>query len=371
MTPIPATPIPAISPPSAHFARDCAYVQTALRRIKAMRSSKGDFLEPPNSSELENALGRKVQKCELRAENWRHRVYRIELEDGSAAVAKQLVMGSQGMLQYQFAQLQELAMLNIPGLRVPRALALLPEKRVLVMEFAHGKSIEALAWTSSDVLEACDLAGKILARIQLARTESISPVPVELVAADLRQAPWRLTRREDEILRRTLEDLSKARARIGQVYYDYKPANLLLHEKRLSLVDPPDTLWRGVHLWDFACFYSSLRRHGWRITFRRPFDRRRRTIIRQGLTAFERAYRTSFTEHYPEPGFFTLAVRLFELQRNAVLMTMQNAKVRLMQERAPIARRKRLGNPLANRMTLPLLEIEKRWLFRQLERELS
>jgi len=73
---------------------------------------------------------------------------------------------------------------------------------------------------------------------------------------------------------------------------------------------------------------------------------------------------------HPEPAVLALAVRLFELQRNAVLMTMQKAKVTLARQKMPVPSRKRLGNPLANRLTLPLLEIEKRWLFQQLAREL-
>jgi hypothetical protein len=48
-----------------------------------------------------------------------------------------------------------------------------------------------------------------------------------------------------------------------------------------------------------------------------------------------------------------LAVRLFELQRNAVLITMQKAKVSLARQRHPTARDNRFGNPLANRLTLP------------------
>jgi hypothetical protein len=36
----------------------------------------------------------------------------------------------------------------------------------------------------------------------------------------------------------------------------------------------------------------------------------------------------------------------------------------------PIARDRSLGNPLANRMTLLYLEMEKRWLLPQLVREL-
>jgi hypothetical protein len=46
------------------------------------------------------------------------------------------------------------------------------------------------------------------------------------------------------------------------------------------------------------------------------------------------------------------------------------AKVTLACQKMPVASGKRLGNSLANRMTLPLLQIEKRWLFRQLAREL-
>jgi hypothetical protein len=67
---------------------------------------------------------------------------------------------------------------------------------------------------------------------------------------------------------------------------------------------------------------------------------------------------------------FAAATLLFELQRTAVLLTMQKGKVNLERQRRLIARDRSLGNPLANRITLPLLEIEKRWLFLQLAREL-
>jgi hypothetical protein len=39
-------------------------------------------------------------------------------------------------------------------------------------------------------------------------------------------------------------------------------------------------------------------------------------------------------------------------------------------QKMPIARDRSLGNPVANRTTLPLLEMEKRWLFLELTREL-
>ena len=356
----------AIAPPAI----DCRFIQTAQRRVEAMRSNKGDFLEPPVLSDLEEALEQRVQKCELQGENWRNRIYRIELAHRGVVLAKQLVTGTDAMLQYQYEQLRFLAALQIPGLRVPKALALLHAKRLLLTEFAPGKTIEALAWTSDDVVPACELAGKILAGIQLARTESICPMPVEVLERDLAGAPWRLSLREKKILQRTLERLAVVKVSMGEVYYDYKPANLLFENNELFLVDPPDVLWRGVHLWDFACFRSSMRRHLWRLSLRRPYDRHRRTSIRQSLVAFERGYCTSFTNRRPEPPVFAPAVRLFELQRNAVLMTMQKAKVSLARQRKPIARGNRLGNPFANRLTLPLLEMEKRWLFRRLAREL-
>jgi len=350
---------------------DFGYVQGAYRRSEAMRSSEIDPVEPPTVGELEEALGEAVAKCDLLAKNWRNRVYRIEIAHGGFVLGKQLVRGTDAMLQYQYEELRVLAALQIPGLRVPNTFGLLPAKRILLIEFVPGKTIETLAWTSEDVIPACELAGKILARLQVARTESVSLMPVEVIARDLALAPWHLSLREEKILQLTLAKLAVAEVRIGHVYYDYKPANLIYKNSELFfLVDPPDVWWRGVHLWDYACFRGSMRRHLWRISLRRPYDRHRRTIIRQSLVAFEQGYFTSFMKKHPEPHLFTLAVKLFELQRTAVLMTMQKAKIAAARQKTPGASAKRLGNPLVNRLTLPLLEIEKRWLFHQLTREL-
>ena len=169
------------------------------RRIEAMRSSEADPVEPPTVSELEEALGEAVQKCDLFAKNWRNRIYRIELARGRFVLGKQLVMGTDAMLQYQYEELRALAALEVPGLRVPNTLALLPGKRVLLIEFVPGKNIETLAWNSEDVVPACELAGKILARLQLARTESIRPMPVDVIDRDLAVAPWRLSRWEKKL----------------------------------------------------------------------------------------------------------------------------------------------------------------------------
>jgi hypothetical protein len=355
----------------ASSARDCCYVQTALQRVEAMRAAPDVEFAEPTTAELAELSGKGVRWRQLRARNWRNKIYLVEFDDGTLGIAKQLVMGNDAMLRRQYEQLRELAELNIAGLRIPKRLGLLPEKRVVLMQFAPGKSIEALAWSSSDVLAACELAGKILAGIHLARTDNLGAMPVELIAPDLAAAQWRLSLRDKELLNRALDQLTNTTVRIGQVYYDYKPANLLFYNNELFLVDPTDTLWRGAHLWDFACFRSGMRRQIWRMMLRRPFDIRQRKIVRQAIRLFENAYRATFAERRQDPGFSLLAVRLFELQRNAVLITNQQAKVSLTREKLPITRGKRLGNPLANRMTLPLLEFERRWLFRQLARELA
>jgi len=50
--------------------------------------------------DLEEALGERMQSCELLGHNWRNRVYRVDLANGRTVVAKQLVVGTDAMLQY-------------------------------------------------------------------------------------------------------------------------------------------------------------------------------------------------------------------------------------------------------------------------------
>jgi len=88
------------------------------------------------------------------------------------------------------------------------------------------------------------------------------------------------------------------------------------------------------------------------------------------MTAFERGYLANVGTPYPEPGLFAFVVRFFELQRTAVLMTMRKGKVNMGRQVIPASSAGRAANSLANRITLPLLEMEKRWLFRQLAHEL-
>ena len=351
---------------------DCGYVQAARRRLDEVPMSKAVLLEPPTLFELEEALGERVQRCELWEGNWRNRIYRLELARGSVAVAKQLIVGTDAKFQCEYDQLGRLARLQIPGLRVPEVLALLPAKRTYVMELAPGKTIPKLVSDrkhSGGLLKACELAGKILARIHLAWTQNICSMPVDSLERDLAATPWRLSSREEKILQSAFERLAGAEVRMGQVYYDYKPANFLFEDDELFLIDPPGVLRQGVQLWDFSIFRSFMRRELWRFTLQRPFNRRR-AGIRQAMAAFEHGYLANVGTPYPEPGLFASVVRFFELQRTAVLMTLQKGKVDAARQKMPIAGHARLGNPLANRITLPLLEMERRWLFRQLAREL-
>ena len=361
-----------LQPATALHAIDFGFIQDARQRIEETRRSEIDPVEPPTVGELEKALGERVQNFHLFAKNWRNRIYRIELVSGHVALAKQVIVGTDEMLRYQYDQLQALATLQIPGLRVPRGLGILPQKRVYLMEFAQGEPISHLIWNQTsegDPLPACELAGKIIAQLQIARTDKIGPIPVELLARDFATARWHLSSREENILQAVLETVAQLQVSMGRVYGDYTPENVLFSNNELFLVDPPGRLLQGAHLWDFAVFRSSMRRHLWNFTLRRPFDRRR-AIITQSLAAFDRSYFASLTERPREPALFTLAARLFELQRTGYSMTLRKGKGDLARQKLPIARDKNLGDSLAARITPLLLEIEKRWLFRQLAREL-
>ncbi len=65
-------------------------------------------------------------------------------------------------------------------------------------------------------------------------------------------------------------------------------------------------------------------------------------------------YLRSLTNRHPEPSFIPhWRCDSSSYKRDAVLMTMQKAKVSLARQRHPTARDNRFGNPLANRLTLP------------------
>jgi hypothetical protein len=352
-------------------ATGCDYISIVKRKIEGLESRQSNMLPPPTVPEVEEALGEKVSGCDLWRQNWRNRIYLVQLASGELAVAKQVVRGDDAMVQCQYDQLRALASLEVSGLHVPRALALIVSKRTVVMEFIHGPTLRKLARYSNSMdalVSLCELCGQILARIHLAWTQEIAPMPVEVLARDFAAAPWHLSSREKAILNRSLEVLAQAKVSMGQVCYDYQSKNLLYDKGRVTLIDPPDALWQGIHLWDYSRFRSGLRRMLWRIYLRQPLQRHRHARLRETLTAFKRGYIECFNKQHPEPAYFAVATRLLELQHTGMSMAMNQGKLNLAR------RRKSFGPILAvtksSLATLPLLELEKRWLFRQLACEL-
>jgi hypothetical protein len=351
-------------------ATGCNYITIVQRKIQQIGSSQPNTLAEPTVSDLEEALGEKVSGCNLWRKNWRNRIYLVQLANGEVAVAKQIVRGDDAMVQYQYHQLGALAALGIPGLHLPRALALIIPKRTILMEFVRGQTLRELArhGSADDLVAVSELSGQILAQIHLAWTQEIAPMPVEVLARDLAAAPWHLSPREKAILKASLEILAQAKVSMGQVCYDYQSKNLLYDKSELTLIDPPDALWQGIHLWDYSRFRSGLRRMLWRIYLRQPLQRHRHAKLRETLAAFKRGYIACFNKQHPEPAHFAVATRLLELQHTGMSMAMNQGKLNL-------ARRVKSARPLLVAMkssltTFPLLELEKRWLIQQLAREL-
>src|SRR5437762_6406748 len=352
-------------------ATGCDYITIVQRKLQEIGSGQPSTLVAPTVSELEEALGEKISRCDLWRKNWRNRIYFVQLASGELAVAKQVVRGDDAMVQYQYDQLHALAALGIPGLHLPRALALIVPKRTVIMEFVPGPTLRELARdddSTDELVAVCELCGQILVRIHLAWTQEIAPMPVEVLARDLAAAPWHLSSREKAILNSSLETLAQANVSMGQVCYDYQSQNLLYNKGELTLIDPPDALWQGIHLWDYSRFRGGLRRMLWRIYLRQPLQRHRQARLRETLSAFKRGYIECFNRQHPEPAYFALATRLLELQHTGMSMAMNQGELEL-------ARRLKSVRPIlaatkTTITTLPLLELEKRWLFRQLAREL-
>lgn len=348
----------------------CEFIQMAHRRVRDMEASSHQPLELPSLENFSDMLGEQALSSTRLGENWRNRVYEVEFASGRVAIAKQLVVATDEMLQRQYNQHAELARLPIAKLRLPRALAILPSKRTYLMDRAPGQTIETLVerGTHKELLGACALAGEILAQMQLSQVERSCPLPVEALARDFATAPWRLTARQQQTLASAFEKLAPSLVDIGPIYYDFKPANTLFHQDMLYLIDPPDMLRQGIQLWDFGLFRSSMRRHLWRYTLRHPLDRARHATILAAIRAFTQSYVATLPSH-GAARYFDAIVWLLELQRTAVLMTMQQGKVLVTSNRAGAG--DVLGHPIANRVSITLLNIEKQRLFQRLARELK
>jgi hypothetical protein len=351
---------------------DLGFIEFARQRLEDACHTKGVSPSPPTISELEQALGEPVQKLSVLGNNWRNRVYRIEFASGRVAVAKQVIFGTTGIIESQYNQLCAMARLNIPQLRIPKALTLLPRRRLFVMEFVDGKTISGLIWNraaENSLVTACEMAGRILAHVHTVWRQSSCLVPIESLAHDLARTPWTLSARERNILERALKTVAGLDLSFGQICYDYKPDNLVLADNQLILLDP-EIFRQGVQLWDFSAFRSSMRRHLWRFRLLRPFHRRWRALIEQALGRFEHSYLQNFRGCHSDPALVGVMARLFELQRTAVDIMVQKGTMDFARQR-PIALGAYVRHSVANPQMRSLHEIEKRWLFRQLEKALS
>jgi tRNA A-37 threonylcarbamoyl transferase component Bud32 len=360
-------------PPASLAANDSPWlmqfgqVAAIHQRFEQLSANRSALVSPPTVAELEKALHQPVRACELHHENWRNRVYRVELGNGAVAIAKQVLIGTEGTEHRQFDELECLGQLQIPGLQVPKPMALLPEKRLLIMEFAPGQTITALLSRracAEEGLRACELAGAILARLHRAWAEAVCSVPVEQLAEDMAAVRWRSSRWHRETLSRTLKELGAARVSVGRMHYDYEPANLLLDREQLFLIDPSDGSHWGVQLFEVATFRSALRRR----RLRRPFAWRR-GLLNEAIHQFQSAYLAQGGGGDLEPRLFTLAILFFELQRAAQLFVGQKLKIDMARRRADI--NSHFEGPVMNRAHLGFVELYKRWLFSQLARELA
>jgi len=347
----------------------CRQVTAGRERFEEFRVSRSPSVSAPTLAELSEALHQQVRACQLHHRNWRNHAYQLELANGQLLFLKQIVLGTDATVRGQLEELESLSQLHVPGLHVPKPVALLPEKRILIMEFVPGEPITALLnrTRSEDGLRACELAGGVLARLHRAWQEGVCPLPVEQLAEDMAGVPWRLSRGQKEMLGRLLAELAPARVSVGRMHYDYEPDNLLLDGERLFLVDPSAGCHRGIQLFEVATFRSGLRRRLFMRWVRHPFGWGR-GLMDRAIVQFEKAYLAQGGGADLEPRLFPLAVRFFELQRLGQMFAYQKEKIEMARQKEHFGWH--VGGVPMNRARLRLLDLYKGWLFGELARDL-
>src|SRR2546430_11695122 len=90
-------------------------------------------------------------------------------------------MGTEAMLRCQYEQLRVVEALDVPGLRTPNTFALLPAKRLLLIEFVAGENNQTLPFTSEEIIPARRFAPGTPAPPRLAPAGGIRPLPPEMV----------------------------------------------------------------------------------------------------------------------------------------------------------------------------------------------
>lgn len=338
--------------------------------------SREEIAPPPylTVGDLEAVLHEPVRTCTLWRVNWRNRVYRVELAHGRSLVAKQILVPVAEQARLEYEQLKRLESLPVPGLHVPRPLVLLAEQRAYLMELVPGTTLQGLYRDSSRCQElpnACAQAGRVLGRLHQQWTERVTPLALHDLADDLALLPGGFTANEWQTIHDALDLLGTQEIALGHLYLDFKVDNLLFDRSSLTLIDPPHQLRRGILLWDYATFRSSLCWQWWQVLARRPGTGNSQ-ILESSLAAFDEAY--GLTYAVPRQlAVSPLLFRLLELQHVGQRLVFQLGKLNFARRwRSPL----QLGGHfyrevLATCAWLPALQLRKRCLLRQLQRLLQ
>src|SRR2546429_6445491 len=86
-------------------------------------------------------------------------------------------MGTEAMLRCQYEQLRVVEALDVPGLRTPNTFALLPAKRLLLIEFVAGEKNKKLSLGSEDIVPPPRFSGRTLAPPDMGRGGGTVPRP--------------------------------------------------------------------------------------------------------------------------------------------------------------------------------------------------
>lgn len=345
-------------------------IADARSRWQAIQVDPARLSSPLTRDQLAAALSTAVESCQVWQANWRNRIYRVTLGDGTVAVAKQACIQQNRELACEFAALQRLAALQIPRLRVPRPIAYLSALQTYLMEMAPGEPLDGLLRQGRrrEFVRACGLAGEVLAQIHNGWCSGHQPLEVDALASELLSIPLKLTRGQRDTIQAVLHVLSKRTLPIGQPYLDFKAANVLFDGCSLALIDPPEEQFDAEPLiWDVGVFTVSIEHILWKCIGRRAW-RGARKAVSMGISRFQRTYRRHLAGLRIPSQEFRLLTQIVRLQRVGQLIALQNSKLQSgCRRRIPFTSRdSRLLGVLTESIPLPLLAAHSHYLLLQM-----
>jgi hypothetical protein len=354
---------------------DIGIIGAARAWMQGLLDSRMPPPEPVTAAALEKVLGIRVQSLQCWHANWRNRIYRLECAPGLVWIAKQHGASTFAEFRCEYEQLTTLAKLRVDGLRMPEPVASLPGHFTYVMELAPGRSIKELLSeprNEPEVLEACQRAGQVLARIHERWTTGVERFPTSAFAEDLAQFPGGLSASQWRTVEAALDRVSDERVALGKLFLDFKASNVFYDRKRIALIDPPEEDRRGLLLWDVATFIRYLHWQMFKRVLVRP-HRGRRHVALDGVAAFQASYAAHYWRVRVETPGLPLILLLLQLQQVGQLLALQTGKLCLLRRRKELfAWNGQYGAELTRALgSLPLLLLRKRRLIRQIARAAS